>query len=100
MISIGGPSDIIILLNPIEHFITVGRKMCEANASKMATMENHVDSTIFSFAACGWLKIYYFGVAKGLQESGWADDAVFTGSSSGSLVAAALALKLDFDKVF
>ena len=57
------------------------------------------EKIIFSFAACGWLKIYYFGVAKALQESGWTEHAVFTGSSSGSLVAAALVLQLDFEQV-
>ena len=62
-------------------------------------MEANAVPTVFTFAACGWLKIYYFGVAKGLQESGLAEDAVFTGSSAGALVAAALALNLDFDKV-
>lgn len=54
---------------------------------------------IFSFAAGGWLKIYYFGVAKKLQEDGMVDGAKFMGSSAGSLVSAALALGLDFDKI-
>mmetsp|Transcript_6365 Transcript_6365/g.16061 ORF Transcript_6365/g.16061 Transcript_6365/m.16061 type:complete len:465 (+) Transcript_6365:155-1549(+) len=54
---------------------------------------------VYSFAACGWLKLYYFGVAKRLQEEGMLTDARFMGSSAGSLVSCALALELDFDKI-
>ena len=57
------------------------------------------DKRVYSFAACGWLKLYYFGVAKKLQEEGMVQDAKFMGSSAGSLVSAALALDLDFDKI-
>lgn len=57
------------------------------------------EKRVYSFAACGWLKLYYFGVAKKLQEEGMVQDAKFMGSSAGSLVSAALALELDFDKI-
>ncbi|KAJ1490206.1 acyl transferase/acyl hydrolase/lysophospholipase [Baffinella frigidus] len=61
--------------------------------------ETSEDPLILSFCACGWLKVYYFGVAKALQESKEFDRAVFVGSSAGSLLAIAMALGLDFDKI-
>lgn len=52
----------------------------------------------FSFAAAGWLQTYHFGVAKAIQEFGFDGPSVrFCGSSAGSLAAAALVTKVDFD---
>lgn len=54
----------------------------------------------FSFAAAGWLQTYHFGVAKAIQEVGLATDATyFCGSSAGSLAAAGLVCKVDFDEL-
>eukprot|EP00948_MAST-09A_sp_MAST-9A-sp1_P003332 g3332.t1 len=54
----------------------------------------------FSFAAAGWLKIYYWGVAKCLQVHNLATKNVrFTGSSAGALAATGLVLGTDFDQV-
>ncbi|EKX51691.1 hypothetical protein GUITHDRAFT_134065 [Guillardia theta CCMP2712] len=66
-----------------------------ASGNKQANKEER----LFSFAACGWLKIYLFGVAKALQETGMANNAKFVGSSAGSLVGLALALDLDFEEI-
>ena len=52
----------------------------------------------FSFAAAGWLQTYHFGVGKALQDVGLdAADVRFCGSSAGSLAAAALVTRCDFD---
>jgi len=55
----------------------------------------------FSFSAAGWMKMYYWGVAKCLQVHGLAvsDDVKFIGSSAGSLASIGLALGQDFDKI-
>lgn len=53
----------------------------------------------FSFAAAGWLKCFYFGVGKGLQELGLHRGARFAGASAGSLVSTALALDLDCEDI-
>ena len=54
----------------------------------------------YSFAAAGWLKIYYFGVASFLQDHSLdKPPAKFVGSSAGSLVAAGLVLNVDFRAV-
>jgi len=55
----------------------------------------------FSFSAAGWLKMYYWGVAKCLQVHGLAasENVKFSGSSAGSLAAAGLVVGSDFDKI-
>jgi len=55
----------------------------------------------FSFSAAGWLKMYYWGVAKCLQVHGLAasEDVQFIGSSAGALASAGLVVGSDFDKV-
>lgn len=57
--------------------------------------------TAMSFAASGWLKLYYFGVAAFLQDMGLDRDCdtVFIGSSAGALTAAGLVLGVDFRAV-
>jgi predicted acylesterase/phospholipase RssA len=62
-------------------------------------MEYNTETINYSFAAAGWLKQYYFGVAKCLQENGMHKNARFVGSSAGSLVAVCLALDVDFDEL-
>ena len=57
------------------------------------------DAPLFSFSACGWLKIYHFGVARALQEGRLVSEAKFVGSSAGSLIGLALALGLDFERI-
>lgn len=54
-----------------------------------------------SFAASGWLKLYYFGVAAFLQDMGLDRncETVFIGSSAGALTAAGLVLGVDFRAV-
>ncbi len=47
----------------------------------------------FSFAAAGWLKMYYFGVGLALMEAQLHRHAKFAGASAGSLVAAASVLE-------
>jgi len=49
-----------------------------------------------SFAAAGWLKMYYFGVAHCFKVHQQHLASRYAGSSAGSLVAAALILDLDF----
>ena len=61
--------------------------------------EPSCDAPLFSFSACGWLKIYHFGVAKALQEGRLVSEAKFVGSSAGSLIGLALALGLDFERI-
>jgi hypothetical protein len=53
----------------------------------------------YSFAAAGWLKLYFFGVASFLQDHGLDKKANFVGSSAGSLTAAGLVLGVDFRAV-
>ena len=53
----------------------------------------------YSFAAAGWLKLYFFGVAAFLQDHGLDKKANFVGSSAGSLTAAGLVLGVDFRAV-
>jgi len=55
----------------------------------------------FSFSAAGWLKMYYWGVAKCLQVHGLAasQNVKFIGSSAGALAAAGLVVGSDFDQV-
>ncbi|KNC83191.1 hypothetical protein SARC_04523 [Sphaeroforma arctica JP610] len=50
----------------------------------------------FSFAACGWLKMYHFGVAMALQRYELDKKAKFVGSSAGALTAAAILVDVDF----
>mmetsp|Transcript_4307 Transcript_4307/g.12809 ORF Transcript_4307/g.12809 Transcript_4307/m.12809 type:complete len:534 (-) Transcript_4307:30-1631(-) len=53
-----------------------------------------------SFSACGWLKLYCFGVAKAFVEHGLQEHCqVLLGASAGSLVAVGVALGLDFDEI-
>jgi len=54
----------------------------------------------FSFSGCSWMLFYHLGVASTLQEECvFPADVIFCGASSGSLVAAALALDVDMRKV-
>lgn len=55
----------------------------------------------FSFAAAGWLKVYFFGVAKAIQCLALhkPESVRFAGASAGSLVATALILDLNFDDI-
>lgn len=52
-----------------------------------------------SFSACGWLKLYNFGVAKALMEARMHERCEILGASAGSLVACGMALGLDFAQV-
>ena len=52
-----------------------------------------------SFSACGWLKLYNFGVAKALMEARMHDRCEILGASAGSLVACGMVLGLDFTAV-
>mmetsp|Transcript_98345 Transcript_98345/g.281350 ORF Transcript_98345/g.281350 Transcript_98345/m.281350 type:complete len:580 (-) Transcript_98345:242-1981(-) len=53
-----------------------------------------------SFSACGWLKLYEFGVAKALQEARVHEHGVqVLGASAGALCAVGLILDLNFDKI-
>jgi len=66
----------------------------------MTEVEKEFPPKSFSFSPSGWLGVYYCGVAKCLQVHGLAGpDVKFIGSSGGSLVAVALVLGLDFDKL-
>mmetsp|Transcript_31186 Transcript_31186/g.87456 ORF Transcript_31186/g.87456 Transcript_31186/m.87456 type:complete len:463 (+) Transcript_31186:139-1527(+) len=51
------------------------------------------------FAAAGWLKVYYYGVARALQKRVDLSNVRFGGSSAGTLVSACLILGVDFDEL-
>lgn len=72
---------------------------CSPVSSKAYAKRLKGGKLVFSFAAAGWLQTYHFGVAKALQELGLDQDVDvhFCGSSAGSLAAAALVTKVDFD---
>eukprot|EP00388_Colpodella_angusta_P022883 GDKJ01058493.1.p1 GENE.GDKJ01058493.1~~GDKJ01058493.1.p1 ORF type:complete len:542 (-),score=80.81 GDKJ01058493.1:441-2066(-) len=53
----------------------------------------------FSFAVAGWLMMYYFGVAKAIQEFGLDRGSKFAGSSAGALASVALVLGFDMDEL-
>lgn len=53
----------------------------------------------FSFAVAGWLMMYYYGVAKAIQEFGLDRGSKFAGSSAGALASVALVLGCDMDKL-
>lgn len=54
---------------------------------------------VFSFAAAGWLKVFYYGVGKCFQKHLDLSKFRFGGASAGALVAAGLVLDVDFDSV-
>eukprot|EP01134_Creolimax_fragrantissima_P001855 CFRG1855T1 len=56
-------------------------------------------SLSFSFAAAGWLKMYYFGCALALQHYELSSKARFAGSSAGALTASALVINADFLRI-
>mmetsp|Transcript_27116 Transcript_27116/g.42418 ORF Transcript_27116/g.42418 Transcript_27116/m.42418 type:complete len:422 (-) Transcript_27116:2416-3681(-) len=77
-----------------------GQRSPRAPMVPASNIKDHLEADkVWSFAACGWLKIYYFGVCKALREAGLDDGAKFVGSSAGSLVSLAMALELDFEKI-
>ena len=53
----------------------------------------------FSFAAAGWLKVWYYGVGKCFQHRLDLTRFRFCGASAGALVAAGLVLGVDFDAI-
>ena len=78
---------------PTMHLPVVGK------LGPLSEEEKEFPPKSFSFAAAGWLKIYYWGVAKALQVHGLADNAQFIGSSAGSLASCGLVLGCDFDEI-
>lgn len=58
------------------------------------------DTPTFSFAGCSWLMTYHLGVGLFLREYFNTHRMRFAGASSGSLIALAMATKMDLNDVF